>query len=232
MKKFLERFFAPIRRSLAEFPWLGIVGSTVLLAMLINLVSETLVTSFGLGWSWLVMVLLGLAAAAYMIVLDVNVRQRKLDLGPLREIDPPRKHKGLIFIYSNLPTFQAAVQHHLPELRHCWLLVTPERQAEADEAKKKFNNVTFSDSLIQHLYHSQACYEAVKNIFQTDVPRLGFEPKEIIADITGGTKPMTAGMVVACVEGDYALEHVAAKFDPEGKPIGPVRLIEIRMGGA
>jgi hypothetical protein len=51
---------------------------------------------------------------------------------------------------------------------------------------------------------SQDTYEYVNRIFQ----RSGFGSNEIIADFTGGTKPMTVGMIMACLPRDRELEYV------------------------
>ena len=44
-------------------------------------------------------------------------------------------------------------------------------------------------------------------------------PDQVIADITGGTKPLTAGMVLAALTVGGALEYVESERDAEGRPI-------------
>jgi hypothetical protein len=40
---------------------------------------------------------------------------------------------------------------------------------------------------------------------------------------------MTMGMIVACLEGDYPIEHVPTAFDAAGQPTGPLPPIQIRV---
>jgi hypothetical protein len=69
----------------------------------------------------------------------------------------------------------------------------------------------------------------VRDVYQREASRLGISPKQVIADITGGTKPMTMGMIVACLEGDYPIEHVPTAFNAAGQPTGPLPPIQIRV---
>jgi len=41
----------------------------------------------------------------------------------------------------------------------------------------------------------------------------------VIADITGGTKPLTAGMVLAAITSGKRIEYVESERDAQGNPI-------------
>jgi len=60
----------------------------------------------------------------------------------------------------------------------------------------------------------------------------GFNPKDIVADFTSGTKAMAAGLVLACVRCRIgALHYVWGNRDNEGRVIsGTERLAEIEVG--
>lgn len=69
----------------------------------------------------------------------------------------------------------------------------------------------------------------MENIYEQEGPRLGLRAEEIISDITGGTRPMAMGMIVACLDGGYAIEHVPTEYTATGKPKGPLPPIEISV---
>jgi len=52
-----------------------------------------------------------------------------------------------------------------------------------------------------------------------------------VADITGGTKPMTVGLLLACLKSDVAIQHVPATYDATGKPVGSLPPIVIKLNG-
>ncbi|AVP97115.1 hypothetical protein C7S18_07880 [Ahniella affigens] len=46
-----------------------------------------------------------------------------------------------------------------------------------------------------------------------------FQPRAIVCDVTGGTKPMTLGLFMAAEEEGIATVYLATERDPAGKPI-------------
>lgn len=46
-----------------------------------------------------------------------------------------------------------------------------------------------------------------------------FQPRAIVCDVTGGTKPMTLGLFMAAEEEGVATVYLATERDPAGKPI-------------
>jgi hypothetical protein len=219
----------PFLRALSEVPWFGPVVSAVLLAMLVNLFTDALMAWGGLWLGWAVMGLLVLITVAFVYAYHVSESGRRdRGLGPV-DLPNPDKHRGLIFLFSREDTLREAIQYHQPALEHCWLLVTPEMQSQAQAAMGHFPDVRFAIHPIPDRYNTQACYQDVRHIYDQDAPRLGIVPQEIIADITGGTKPMTMGMIVASLEGGFAIEHIPTAYDAAGRPTGPLPPIEIRV---
>jgi len=197
--------------------------------MLVNLLTDALTTWGGLWLGWAVIGTLALAAIAFVYAYHVSESQRRdRGLGPV-DLPNPDKYRGLIFLFSREDTLREAIQYHQPALQHCWLLVTPEMQPQAQAAMGHFPNVRFAIHPIPDRYNTQACYQDVRHIYERDALRLGIAPQEIIADITGGTKPMTMGMIVASLEGGFAIEHVPTAYDVAGRPTGPLPPIEIRV---
>jgi len=104
-------------------------------------------------------------------------------------------------------------------------------QNQASQAMGHFSDLSFTLHPLAGRYDSQTCYQTVRDICQREAPRLGLSPTEVIADITGGTKPMTMGMIVACLEGEYPypIEHVPTAFNAAGQPTGPLPPIQIMV---
>jgi hypothetical protein len=158
---------------------------------------------------------LGLAAA--LRFGQEAARRRQIGGQPQQ----PEGKRGLILLVSRAEHALYAFQHHAREkkLQRVWLIYTGEAererfgpgsrsQAEKIKAECKrlceypievelFREVSPSDS--------QDTFEAVNRIYRTS----GLEPGEVIADFTGGTKPMTVGMIMACLPADRELEYVS-----------------------
>ena len=62
-------------------------------------------------------------------------------------------------------------------------------------------------------------------IFEREAAEEGMKPGDVIADITSGTKPLTAGMVLAALIDGRALEYVETERDEHGKPIFDTALV-------
>lgn len=231
-QSWINRVSEPFRETLIEVSWFGPVVSAVLVAMVVELILEALFT-----WGGLVLGVVGVGVLTLSTVAFVffyhRTRQHMMDsIGDIADLPNPRQYRGLVFLFSNERTLRKAIEYHLPE--YCWLIVTPKMQQPASQAITTINadypKVQFDPVPIPNLYDTQACYQAVRNIYQHETARLEFEPQEIISDITGGTKPMTMGMILACLEGDYAIEHIPTEFKvTTGEPIGPLSPIQISV---
>jgi len=231
MKTFWGKYMQePFLRALTEVPWFGPVVSAVLVALLVNILTEALTAWGGLWLGWGAVAILVLTTVAFVYAYTVSEsRRRGRGLGPLAAFPHPERHRGLIFLFSREDTLREAIQYHQPTLEHCWLLVTPEMRDRATSVMSHFPNLSFTLHPLGDRYDSQACYQTVLDIYRRGASRQGIPPKQVIADITGGTKPMTMGMIVACLEGDYPIEHVPTAFDAAGQPTGPLPPIQIRV---
>ncbi len=150
---------------------------------------------------------------------------------PPSNLPHPDKHRGLIFLFSREETLRAAIQCHQPVLEHCWLLVTPQMQERAAQFASAFTGLDVTLCAIGDHYDANACYRTVRDVYRRKALRVGIPPEQVIADITGGTKPMTMGVVVACMEGGYPIEHVPTAFDAAGQASGPLPPIQIVIRG-
>lgn len=143
-----------------------------------------------------------------------------------KRLAPP--HAGIIWLFGpgRFDHLLFALKHHQKGggASHCWLVmqdVEPVRKAYSqllqqlgDEELQTQIHPVYIDKL-----EAGAAYKAVRDIFEHEAVRVGLKPEEVIADITGGLKPLTAGMILAAITLDSALEYVESERDAQGEPI-------------
>ena len=145
----------------------------------------------------------------------------------------PALAQGLILLISpqrpgerldELASYQA-IAFHQRRLTHAWLIASsgsggslPTAQAQAQH----FGSYGIQFTIWQVLdpTHADETFALVDRIYTTDLAEAGLDPDAVIADITGGSKPMTAGMVLACGS-RRAMQYMV--FQPQG-PSLPVSL--------
>lgn len=221
----------PFRETQLEVSWFGPVVSAVLVAMLVELILEALFTWGGLKMGSIGVGGLAIITIVFVVFYHRSREARKNAIGAIADLPNPRRYLGIIFLFSNERTLRKAVEYHQPEF--CWLIVTPKMQQPANQAIANLNaeypDLRFDTVPIPNLYDTEACYRAVRNIYQYETARLELDPQEIISDITGGTKPMTMGMILACLERDHAIEHIPTEYKITGEPVGPLPPIQISV---
>lgn len=144
----------------------------------------------------------------------------------------PEGKKGLILLVSNPASAMFAIGYHFRDkqaLERVWLIPSNDaRNAEfgtgsrpqAEQIKQEAATlaesagrplaVTIHDTGVSPA-EAQDTYDYVNRIYRQS----GYEPDEIIADFTGGTKPMSVGMIMACLPAQRELEYVS--FNPAAK---------------
>jgi len=128
----------------------------------------------------------------------------------------PKRHKGLIVLCSIGQNISAdnAIRYHYkgledeeeePVLQKCWMLTCG--KASCDAAKQLIAKLLIEHNIPHSLFeimempgeyadNPSEFYGKVEEIFRS-LPK-GFEEEDIISDYTGGTKSMTAGLMLAC----------------------------------
>jgi len=179
----------------------GIVGSLV--AGLITLVAGTSAWQLIL-WA---MSILAVIWAAFVVWR----RTKPLVLVP--EDQRPSKHRGLIVLVGTGrpgedPMQQSAgiaITYHQPVLQTCWLIATAGEGGSLPVAQK-LEEQSRAAGIQPHVlavadpFSVQETYELVERIYREDVPKANLAEDQVIADFTGGVKPMSAGMILACGE--------------------------------
>jgi hypothetical protein len=151
--------------------------------------------------------------------LEINVDVDESRIAPQR--------RGLIWLFGpNYKHLFTTLKHHQHENgpEHCWLiledtpLIQEKRQAFEQQARALDLPTAFHPITIRRL-DVQSTYRAVRSIVAQQLPEYQLEISDIIADITSGTKPMSAGMVLAALTEGIEMEYVESKHDEGGKPI-------------
>lgn len=150
-------------------------------------------------------------------------------LSPVRS--SPR-HKGLIWLLGpgRFDHLMVAIRHHYSAeetgsgLEHCWLIVAGDSYTETILKTVREELIEGGFDIEIHPIHIrestlEAVYCAVESIYLAEGAKYGLRPHEIVADITGGLKTMTAGMLLACLPFECPIEYVASSRDAEGSPI-------------
>ncbi len=137
-------------------------------------------------------------------------------------LQKPEGKKGLILLTSNPNSAMFAIEYHLNEketLECVWLI--PSNNSEEDkfgppslenarEIERRCEKL--GKKLKVRIYDrgvspadSQDTFDYVNRLFRNSP----YSPDELIADFTGGTKPMSVGMIMACLPAERALEYVS-----------------------
>ena len=107
-------------------------------------------------------------------------------------------------------TFKA-IYHHINKLKYCWLIYSDESGINVDILEHFFkkipNNVNEPKFIkINDANDTKHIKEQIDNIYN-HLPK-DLEVIDVIADITAGNKPMTAGMVLSCSREDRNIEYI------------------------
>jgi hypothetical protein len=139
---------------------------------------------------------------------------------------PPEGKKGLILLVSNKDSALFAIKYHYEikkTLERVWLipsnalsaetfgpstrptagLIEMECKALAEKESRSLNVETHPTGVSPA--DSQDTFDYVRRIFRES----GYEADELIADFTGGTKPMSVGVIMACLPAERELEYVS-----------------------
>lgn len=185
----------------------------------------------------------GLVALAYLLYhFDPNDRKLQIvaTFDENRGIEP---HPGLILLLSPGRTDLAlfTLHHHAAgsetrRLRHCWVVTTPGAKAAFDELQAQVERADLALELHAVPIREatiEASYRAVRAVHASLAQLCGVQPDDVVSDLTGGLKTMTAGMVLACLPHGYALEYVESDRDEAGQIIeGSRRVVRVEMAFA
>jgi hypothetical protein len=151
-------------------------------------------------------------------------------------------YQALDLPHSNLATTIEAIMSHTSQLEHCWLIGTTATDLGVPGSS------IYIPALIEYLrherglkctfHHGPECnlpldddalvftktLDLVRHVFAQAEKEgeVGLQAQEVIADFTGGTRSMTLGMILACLDGDRDIEMIGTHYDAAGNPKGPI----------
>jgi len=210
-------------------PLLFLIGS-IALAILGNAIYELLTTSFGATPVFLIALVIGAAlifafvTVAFRRLLQAIEQQRVVVRNRVRPDQLAGRHAGLILpVGLNPRGAEAAIiawHQRNAVLRHCWLLASPEvlRNPKFGDLKQGLLDhgtlphvVELDDSIqVDEVYAKVRAAIVEAQRFPDAAPLIG--------DLTGGTKAMTAGMLLACLEAGVATQYWSVPRDQDGNP--------------
>ena len=174
----------------------------------------------------LVLALVGLAFAAWRL----DLRQARSPFTIHTNITEQRApvHTGLVLLLGpgGVPLAMHAIKHHSPDdgevrLLHCWALVTPAARDSGVFGTLKERIAELGYAAVLHEVYlegdtAREAYRGTETVYTESAPHpdIHLLPDQIICDITGGTKQMTTGMVVACLPRGWPIEYILTDRDP------------------
>lgn len=145
------------------------------------------------------------------------------------------RRRGLIALvsYGQQVPAEAAIRYHQrptaaePGLQICWLIAGPGEGEQSSlqnayHLRDKYGQegIEFFILQVKDADDPKETFHLVQGIFNQCDLQYGIPPQQMIADFTGGTKGMTAGMVLACTLPDWDLQHMKPlKYDDTGYAI-------------
>jgi hypothetical protein len=189
-------------------------------------------------WAWRAGALAGLLFVVLVIVLlfDEYIEGRQIQAIIVQAKNPPEKRRGLILLVSptNTQLPMESIRFHDDRLAHCWLIHTSASSQVAAqvelEVQEKYGDrihIHKNVNLMVDPNKSHATYTVVEDIFSNRLAEVGLLDSEVIADITGGQKPMSVGMALACSAVNRDMQYVITAYGPDGKIISANTDIEL-----
>lgn len=223
----------PMVETLSQVSWFGFALTTVLIAAMVNIITSIFVGLAGPVWAGVTLIVLALITLGYANVRAYRFRQHLIEgERVIGEKPHPTPRPGLIVLVTKAPTARKAIDYHQSTLEHLWLITTPEMREAANALRAHAETLGIQCHMLdlEQEYDASRCYYLVRQVYEVAAPALSLARSAIIADMTGGTKPMTAGMVLACSDLNAPLQHVPTRFVGDGQPTVPLDPIEVLIG--
>ncbi|MBN2001736.1 MAG: hypothetical protein JXA21_00150 [Anaerolineae bacterium] len=103
-------------------------------------------------------------------------------------------------------------------LRHCWLIASggergSQPQAHAIQARYQSPALTIEVEVVYDAFGIQETYQLVSHLYRQKIAKAGLRTQDVIADLTGSTKPMSAGMMLACAQIGAPMQYMYGDLD-------------------
>jgi len=210
-----------------------LLGAFVLGLLVVELVGNAIYDLLAAPMGNLSIIWRPLLIAAVLVSLAYALfrRDRQRGAGIKVRVDKSRlapPHAGLIWLLGPGPFDHLlfALRHHHKGGggAHCWLVMQ-----DVELVRETFGQLSqrlLAEGMPTRLHpvyipqlDVEAAYGAVRSALEREAAEEGLEPGNVIADITGGTKPLTAGMLLAALTTGCAMEYVESERDARGEPL-------------
>jgi hypothetical protein len=116
-----------------------------------------------------------------------------------------------------------AIDYHRTALRYCWLIATTGEHGSLAAAQWladycRARGITAQIWQVNDAAVAEETYNLVRWLYTVEVLASGLQPHEVIADITGATKPMSFGMLLAC-QGYGPVQYMARQAQGPSQPL-------------
>ncbi|MCP4426847.1 MAG: hypothetical protein GY803_20355 [Chloroflexi bacterium] len=213
MNKRLQPFFDP-NRSIPLF-LLGTAVTSLILQVAYDYANNP---GQWQGGYWVALIAIVTTVAAWLRLW--RQRPGQVDIRKERQ---PRPRRGLILLAGpTVASNPAAITYHQNSLTHCWILSTHQSATTAADLFSQYGNqfdVQHGPNYTVDAEDLTSTYKVVMRILTQELRTSGLGSIDIIADMTGGAKPMTSGMVMACLAQRVPLQYIKAQRDDQGKVI-------------
>ena len=183
---------------------------------------------------WRVLIAIGVCAITAWISYQMARRRGKQVRFDLEEKHRhPNKRRGLVWLLapSGYGHAMTAIRHHFGDgsmdyrLQQCWIIL--ERgNAQVDKVFEQLRGEVIANGIdigFHPIYVAdlgvRATYDALLQIVEHELPGYQMTCLEVIVDITGGTKPMTAGLILGALSTDCLLQYVETDRDEQGRAL-------------
>lgn len=219
-------------------PVLFIIGS-IFLAILGN--ASYAVATLLLGDQPLILLLIAVLALVgswlmYRAVLRITrglLTPQPIMIATEAEVQPQPVLVVLVSPQPNGPE-EAAINHHQPgtTLQQCWLIASRSVVENGKAADLQYRlleqNVRAHVVSMADANQARESFEAVGEAIRQAVALLG-QVTPVVVDITGGTKPMSAGAAFACQALGVPMQYMVTPRRPDGTPNGPAQAMQVRI---
>lgn len=206
----------------------------MLFSLLTNLLSEFLKGNFLTPTLIVVNVaaILVLFAIAFYSYRRLVTKSQRVAFYVEENTPAPPQRRGLVWILTPSGTMHTmvAIRHHYGDgtqynsLKHCWLVqqrgnqkVIDERHILEKQLAKEGIDVELHTVPVNEL-SVRAAYDALVQLVERDLSAHEVVRTNFVVDITGGTKPMTAGLILGALSTDCLLEYIESDRDADGRP--------------
>jgi hypothetical protein len=117
----------------------------------------------------------------------------------------------------------AAIDYHRVALRHCWLIATSGAHGSLGAAEWLANycrarGITCQVWQVTDASSVEETYQLVQWLYTVAVPASGLSAHDVIVDITGATKPMSIGTLLAC-QGRVPVQYMVRQEQGPALPL-------------